>query len=452
MRELVGMQTYIYMGERQGAGQMFTLCASIVVPRVIDDGKLQAAANELFRINDGLRSRFVEAADGKVYEETLPYEEQEFEVLHFKSREKLDAWGRIYGTIPNRLDIRFEGTQAPQAGSPTPVPPAAIAHGIAHAIATKVKAKKIGVGDEVGSCIIKLVQLPGASGAVVKVHHIIADGWAMMVLANQFLQLLKGETPRAYQFEEHLENEARYKQSKTYQRDLAYFDNQLREHPETPRMTRKSSTNMVAARTTAVLDESLSASIRRYAEEHKTSPNTLFLVAAGALVRHELSVDSFYLGSVCANRAGIKERNTVGLFINTPSFHVEMDGSATFADAVDKMRDENYSAFRHQRACNDASVQFPQAMTVSYQVAALQADDTAICTQYYCDYMPAFEDGSADMVTIEDRFNEGHFKIHRDHNVQRLPKKKALAGNDFMLKVIRDGIADDSKTIGELSA
>lgn len=48
MRELVGMQTRMYMAHRGGAGQLFTLCASVVVPRTIDDGRLQAAANELF--------------------------------------------------------------------------------------------------------------------------------------------------------------------------------------------------------------------------------------------------------------------------------------------------------------------------------------------------------------------------------------------------------------------
>lgn len=48
MRELVGMQTCMYMADRGGAGQLLTLCASVVVPRTIDDGRLQAAANELF--------------------------------------------------------------------------------------------------------------------------------------------------------------------------------------------------------------------------------------------------------------------------------------------------------------------------------------------------------------------------------------------------------------------
>lgn len=458
MHELVGMQTYMYMAEKHGAGQMFALCASVIVPRKIDDAELKRAANELFKINDGLRSRFIDGADGKTYQEVMPYEEQDFEVLHFKSREKMDAWGKVYGTVPIKLDIRSEIPESEEkkdkkgaAKKGASVSPALIMHGIAHAIATKAKAKRLGVGEEVGCCKIRLVQLPNASGAIVKVHHIVADGWGMMLLANQFLQLLKGQEPLAFQFDEHLEKEAKYKESRVYQRDLAYFEDMFKEHPEMPKEFKKAATSMVGKRTTATLDKDFSTAVREYADAHNTSPHILFMAASAAFVRQELGADKFYLGSVCANRAGIKERNTVGLFVNTPSLPVDINGNYTFADVVSKIQDANFSVFRHQRAANDTSVRFPQAFTVSYQIAALEADSTAICTQYWCEYMPAQED-AAGMITIEDRQNEGSFKLHRDHNVQRLSKKNAMKGNLFILKVLREGIADDSKTIDELSA
>lgn len=449
MYEIAGLQTYMYMAEKMGAAGAKTLCASVVVPRKISTDEMRRAANELFRINDGLRGRIVEAADGKVYQETLPYKEQKFEVLNFESREKMDEYGSVYGTLPLRLDVRAEA-EPHKVEMPTPSP-AAVFHGIIRIMGQKRKAKKLGIGDEVGCCIVKLVQLPDSSGAIIKMHHIASDGWSMMLLANQFLQILKGEQPKAYQFETHLANEEEYRKSKTYQRDLAYFEDQLKEYPDAPLIHKgKMSTNVRAARVITVIDKELSTAIREYAAAHNTSPQALFLAAAGGLVRRELGSDSFYLGSICANRAGIKERNTVGLFVNTPSFHANVHGSDRFADLVEAMRDANYSCFRHQRASFYSSNPFPQAFMVSYQNATLEADRTAICAEYPCSFMPA--DNAGGNFSIEDRMGEGIFKLNRDNNLQKQSKKQMAEQNRFIVEFIRRGIEDDSRTVEELSS
>ena len=60
MFELHDAQMFMYFGCKQGAGQAALLTGSIIIPRKIDMAKLQDAANEVFRANDGLRAYFIE--------------------------------------------------------------------------------------------------------------------------------------------------------------------------------------------------------------------------------------------------------------------------------------------------------------------------------------------------------------------------------------------------------
>lgn len=74
---------------------------------------MQRAANEIFRINDGLRARFIEK-DGKVYQEIPGFVERKFEVLTFNSKEEMDEWGHAYASIALKLDVRSEGDGCPK--------------------------------------------------------------------------------------------------------------------------------------------------------------------------------------------------------------------------------------------------------------------------------------------------------------------------------------------------
>ena len=119
MFELHDSQMFMYYADKQGAGQALLLCGSIVIPRKIDIEKLQDAANELYRINNALRTYFIEK-EGKVYQDYKPFEKQEFEVLHFNSKEELDEYGKVYATIPLKLDIRVEGKETIKADRDKP--------------------------------------------------------------------------------------------------------------------------------------------------------------------------------------------------------------------------------------------------------------------------------------------------------------------------------------------
>ena len=114
MHKLYNDQDFFYFFDKIGAGQTENITGSMIIPRKEPVSELQAAANEVFRINDQMRVRFVEKEDG-VYQEIKPYEKKELEVMRFESREALHEWCDGYGTIPLTLDWRTEGAGIPKS-------------------------------------------------------------------------------------------------------------------------------------------------------------------------------------------------------------------------------------------------------------------------------------------------------------------------------------------------
>lgn len=446
MHELKGMMLCTYASDRVGGAQLWTLCASVLLPRKISDADLQHAANELFRINDELRVRFVEDdANKAVYQEILPFRERVFDTLTFDSKDDLDAWGYKFGAIPLMLDVRAEGKK----GISTQywldllrIKPSVkdIATSLVNSLSLSMQKRKLHIKQVPSCCEIKLVQLPDASGALVKVHHIVSDAWSMALMANQFLQILNGETPVAYSYEEHLASDEAYRQSKAYKRDVAFFEKQ---HENVPLSILPKS--WAAKRKTAIIDESLTSAMTDYSQAHNITPYTLLLTAMGIYMRCREGNEKAFVGSACANRIGAHEKSMVGLFYNIPALLLELDASASFADTIAAVNSANFTCMRHQKACFDVPDPTPFKYVVSYQNAIIEADSSAVCTQYYCD---AF---SYCMISIEDRQNEGRFKLYLDYNTEMCPDDQEMDELlDYVIAAIREGVANDTKPINQL--
>lgn len=435
----------MYHGDRQGIGQANILCGSLTIPRLIDEADLQRAANEVFRINGALRTRFIEK-DGKIYQEFKPFEENKFDILHFKSRDELDEWGQVYATVPLQLDIRSEGSGIPKdAWRSEGTSLTLVKNVLLHSVATEFKRIRYGLKKTPAVCEIKLFYLPYGCGAVLKMHHVVSDAWTMVLVANQFIQILNGETPKAYQYDEAVEKMGAYLQSKRYQRDRAFFDEQLERCPNPTYLFDPNFNNLAATRRTESLDKDTTSRIREFAEQHSISPYIVFLTSVCVYASRKLKRDTFYVGSVALNRTGEHDLNTAGIFVIGVPLLMDIDKDDSFAEALMKVRDVNLAGFRHAKADIDGDHNnLLYDLWVSYQPSTLDADPTVNVTQYYCNYAPAIT-----ILSIEDRSMDGQFKLHFDYNLER-PKDEVDELFRVTLAVLRDGIADDSKKVSEL--
>lgn len=312
-------------------------------------------------------------------------------------------------------------------------------------IGTKFKQARYGIKTKQGCCELKLAYLPDSCGAIIKMHHSVSDAWTMVLVANQFVRLLNNETPQAYNYEGFVEREEAYRASKRYEKDRAFFEQQYARSPEPTILWPKPVTNLQAPRRTVPLGKNETNRIKKYAEDASVSPFILFLTAMSVYMSRKMSRNTFYIGSLMLNRVGTKEMNTAGMFINAVPLLVEFRQDETFSEAVAQLRDTNYSCFRHEKGCQDNNTSnLLYDMWLSYQNATLDADPTAVATQYFCNYASNMK-----ILTIEDRAQAGHFNLHFDHNLE-VPEQDVDELFNVVLSVLRDGIADDSMKLTEL--
>ncbi len=415
MFELYGSQRVMYLADKKGFGQVALLTGSVIIPRKIDMAKLQDAANEVFRINDGLRAYFIEK-DGKVYQDAKPFERREFKVMHFNNKEEVDEYGKVYGTIPLKLDIRVEGSDVPKERRKTGKPSSTLVKNIlTHKIKMFFTKLRMGIlNNESAVCEIILLDLPDSCGAMVKIHHIIADAWTVMLIANQFFSCLKGETITAFKYEDFIESEKKYRLSSRYERDCEYMESEFAKCPEQTWLWPEHFTSLEGKRRIVELDKEFSAQIYAFCDSHNVTPFILFLSAVTLYMRKKLNRDKFYVGSVSLNRTNFKEKNTVGMFITGFPVLMELNREDSYSETMNKIKDKSLIGLKHQKGTlvtKDRSTLYD--IWVSYQNATLDADPTAVCTEYYCNSIT-----DRTVFSIEDRAMDGRFKLHFDHNIK----------------------------------
>ena len=181
MFELSDSQLFMHALQKAGLAQEITLCGSVLIPERVDDERLQAAANGVLEANDVLRSYFVEKG-GKAYQDFEPYEERVFEVRRFDCAEDMEAWAALYATVPLDYRVVREGAGPSFEGIGRPGPRLALNVWRQQRRVARCR-RELGLEGRDPTCFeLTLVQLPEASGAVIKMSHIISDGTSSCTL------------------------------------------------------------------------------------------------------------------------------------------------------------------------------------------------------------------------------------------------------------------------------
>ena len=444
---LTKQQMFMYFVTKTGISQAAMLCGSVVIPKKIPLEKLEEAANKVFEANDILRERFIEK-DGVVYQESLPFEKKEFEVLHFSSKQELDRYGEKYGTIPLDLEIVSEGKGIPETFWKKSKPSKEM---VRNMIIQKIKMffTKLSIGrlhNTPKCCEMILVDLPDASGVLFKMHHIISDGWSMVLLTNQLLKFLAGEKVETFSYFDAEENTRKYRESKRFERDLEYGRRDLAKCKEPTAIWPQKATSMEARRDTLVLNEKQTKGIKQFAAENNLTPYIVFLTTLCIWIKKKKQRDLFYVGAVALNRNNYEELNTVGYFSTVPPLLVEFNNDSSYMDALNYMKAKSMAVTRHRMGLseNNTGTTLMYDLMISYQNGTLEADKDAIVTQYYCKSV-----GEKQILTMEDRDQDNHYKIHFDHNIKITADEVKELFEGFE-EILAKGINDSNTKISEL--
>jgi len=209
---------------------------------------------------------------------------------------------------------------------------------------------------------------------LVTLHHIIADGWSLNLLIDEFSRLYaaaaQGQTlalpPLALQYADYASWQRQWLAEGEGQRQLAYWKAQLgEEHPALSLATdhpRSAQQHHTASRHSVRLGASLSEAIRQTAQSHESTPFMLLLAAFQTLLYRYSGQRDIRIGVPNANRPRQETQGLVGFFINTLVLRAELDGRLPFNQLLAATRQAALGAQAHQDLPFEQLLEaFPQA-------------------------------------------------------------------------------------------
>jgi amino acid adenylation domain-containing protein len=193
----------------------------------------------------------------------------------------------------------------------------------------------------------------GRHALVFVVHHIVADGWSMGVLLDEW-RAHYAERPLDPQPDDRevvLAEEERVDEEKV-QRSIAYWRAQLAGLQPSLDLPydrpRWSATLTGGAVVDFVLDGETAASVRAFARAHRGTEYAVLLSAFVAFI-HRLSGSSdIAVGTPVARRPGPEHRRVVAPLVNTVVIRASVNGQDSFERLVESVSQTAYQAFEHE--------------------------------------------------------------------------------------------------------
>lgn len=301
-----------------------------------DDSKLDSVLNETIAENEILHTVFF--TDGKrTYQRITEYECKKFEKVRFEN--KRDLLSYLQKKTNEYIDI-----------SVSPI-----------------------------NCII--CRLPDKYGFFLCAHHIVCDGYSVMVTIEKFSQKLglSDKNENGLSLGEYVENADKYKSTAKYENDKAYWQNKLSEEFSAS----------VFFKDTVGYDYSSSEYRRKiksdyivkaksFCEEKDILFSAFIYAVFGVCISRNTGLSDFSVGMPVLNRFSPGDRATISLYMHILPLIFHIDENDCFNDIVEKTFDNVVNLMRHQRFTQtDMQKNFPEKMhnlffdvTLDYQTKA----------------------------------------------------------------------------------
>ena len=311
----------------------------------------------------------------------------------------------------------------------------------------------------------------GESGVrlVVKMHHLISDGWTQVLLCNRigesYLALLSGQEPELGEipgYEVHIKDEQEYINSSAYEKDRIYWQEALRAHgePSSLKSARGAAVSYVGNRLTFPLPQDLNNDIYTYCMRRRIAPFSVFYLALAIYFKRIGGADRFTIGVPIFNRRNFTEKQTSGMFVSTLPFSSEISGDWTFNELSDRLNDEWFEMLRHQRFpfshiqalaqhdANNSGRLFHIAF--SYQNGQLQESrDAAVSFSgrwHYSGYQ--LEQLCIHLSNLE---NNRRYSVDYDYLTQLFSAQEIETLHSCLTNILREALTYPDRSIGKLS-
>lgn len=174
-------------------------------------------------------------------------------------------------------------------------------------------------------------------GFLIKLHHIISDGWSVSILTEQIHDLYKKIMNQKeiivennYSYIDFINSEEVYLNSEKFNKNKLFWNDKYATLP--PNNIFDNSYNVKGKRKNYCFNEQETKILKRFCDDNKLSVNC-FLIAIYAIYLYKISGnEDLSIGIPVYNRYGKQEKNTFGMFTSTMAFRIIIDKEKAFKD------------------------------------------------------------------------------------------------------------------------
>ncbi|MGO0704670.1 non-ribosomal peptide synthetase [Pseudomonas paracarnis] len=315
----------------------YTIPGALHLRGELDEDALRQSFQQLIQRHEALRTRFYER-DGQAFQRVEATADFELSIIDLSD-------------LPNtEREARAQEVREDQARSPFDLEKGPL-----------LRVTLVRLGDEEHQLLVTL-------------HHIIADGWSLNILIDEFSRLYAAAAqgqplelpPLTLQYADYGNWQRQWLAEGEGQRQLAYWKAQLGdEHPALNLATdhpRAAQHRHSASRHRQRLDARLSAAIRQTAQAHDSTSFMLLLATFQTLLYRYSGQRDIRIGVPNANRPRHETQGLIGFFINTLVLRAELDGRLPFNQLLAATRETTLAAQAHQDLPFEQLLEaFPQA-------------------------------------------------------------------------------------------
>ncbi|MES2940630.1 MAG: non-ribosomal peptide synthase/polyketide synthase, partial [Pseudomonadota bacterium] len=195
---------------------------------------------------------------------------------------------------------------------------------------------------------------------LVTMHHIVSDGWSMDVLTGELRALYAAfaegrDDPLPalpIQYADYAAWQRRWLDGEVLQRQSAYWKDRLAGAPallelpvDHPRPAQQDHRGGFLA---FALEAPLAAGLQALSQRHGTTLYMTLLAAWAALLARLSGQDDVVIGTPVANRGRMELEGLIGFFVNTLALRVELGGSPSTVELLQRVKAESIAAQQHQ--------------------------------------------------------------------------------------------------------
>ena len=195
---------------------------------------------------------------------------------------------------------------------------------------------------------------------VIKLHHLVTDGWSQRLFWEELEALYTAELKGApatlpelpIQYRNFVEWQRAWLRTPAAEEQLSYWRAQLEGVAELPLRTDRPRPEMWTGRGARHPIEALADLVRpasrSLSRAHSVTLFMTLLAAFQCLLYRYTEHDDVAVGSLIANRNQIQTERLIGMFANTIVLRTDLSGDPTFSEVLRRVRQVTLDAYRNQ--------------------------------------------------------------------------------------------------------